>query len=76
MTVQRYFAVPDGLASAGQLGRSRGGPACATAPRWSIERRFGKGRVMAFLTTAAPTWNNWAGNPSFVVIMLDLAGLS
>ena len=27
---------------------------------------------MAFLTTAAPTWNNWARNPSFVVVMQDL----
>jgi hypothetical protein len=37
-----------------------------------IERSFGKGRVMAFLTTAAPTWNNWAGNPSFLVTVLEL----
>ncbi len=31
------------------------------------------GRVVAFLTTAAPTWNNWARQPSFAVSMLDLA---
>ena len=37
-----------------------------------VERSFGKGRVVAFLTTAAPTWNNWARNPSFVVAMQDL----
>jgi hypothetical protein len=37
-----------------------------------VERSFGKGRVAAFLTTAAPTWNNWARNPSFVVAMQDL----
>ena len=24
------------------------------------------------MTTAAPTWNNWARNPSFVVVMQDL----
>jgi hypothetical protein len=29
--------------------------------------------VVAFLTTAAPTWNNWArANPSFVVAALEL----
>jgi hypothetical protein len=29
--------------------------------------------VAAVLTTAAPTWNNWArGNPSWVVVMLEL----
>ncbi len=47
-------------------------PACATARRWWSSGSFGKGRVVAFLTTAAPTWNNWARNPSFVVAMQDL----
>lgn len=38
-----------------------------------IEHSFGKGLVAAVLTTAAPTWNNWArGNPSWVVVMLEL----
>jgi len=38
-----------------------------------IERPFGKGLVAAVLTTAAPAWNNWArGNPSWVVVMLEL----
>jgi hypothetical protein len=37
-----------------------------------VERAFGKGHVLAFLTTAAPTWNNWAVNPAFVVIAHDL----
>ena len=39
----------------------------------AVERNFGEGRVVAFLTTAAPTWNNWArNNPSFVVAMLEM----
>lgn len=38
----------------------------------AVERRFGNGRVVAFLTTAAPLWNNWARNPSFVVAMQEL----
>jgi hypothetical protein len=38
-----------------------------------VERSFGAGAVAAVLTTAAPTWNNWArGNPSWVVVMLEL----
>jgi hypothetical protein len=37
-----------------------------------LEKAYGKGRVVAFLTTAAPTWNNWAKNPSFVVVVQDL----
>ncbi|MBM4022533.1 MAG: hypothetical protein FJ284_09910 [Planctomycetes bacterium] len=38
-----------------------------------VEKPFGKGLVAAVLTTAAPTWNNWArGDPSWVVVMLEL----
>jgi hypothetical protein len=38
-----------------------------------VERPYGDGMVVAVLTTAAPTWNNWArGNPSWVVVMLEL----
>jgi hypothetical protein len=38
-----------------------------------IEKPFGRGLVAAVLTTAAPSWNNWArGNPSWVVVMLEL----
>ncbi len=70
--VERYFSVPDGWEplpdSATQVIASlRNGAPLA------VERSFGRGRVVAFLTTAAPTWNNWArNNPSFVVAMLEL----
>ncbi len=38
-----------------------------------IEKTFGKGRTVTVLTSPEPTWNNWArGNPSFVVVMLDM----
>jgi hypothetical protein len=37
-----------------------------------VERRFGEGRVVVFLTTLAPQWNNWANDPSFVVVLLKL----
>jgi hypothetical protein len=37
-----------------------------------VERRFGEGRVVTFLTTLAPNWNNWANDPSFVVVLLKL----
>ena len=40
-----------------------------------VERPYGAGMVVAALTTAAPTWNNWArGNPSWVVVLLELEG--
>lgn len=37
-----------------------------------VERPFGKGRVVVFLTSLAPVWNNWTRNPTFVVTMLKL----
>lgn len=37
-----------------------------------VERKFGAGNVVAVLTTAAPLWNNWGPNPSFVVTLLEL----
>ncbi|MDR1486033.1 MAG: BatA domain-containing protein [Planctomycetaceae bacterium] len=39
-----------------------------------VEKNFGNGRVITFLTSVSPVWNNWGkGNPSFVVVMLELA---
>lgn len=39
---------------------------------FALERRFGEGRVVVFLSTASPEWNNWArSNPSYVVAMLE-----
>jgi hypothetical protein len=70
--VQRYFSVRKGWqpqpdSSTRVIARLRNGAPLA------VERSFGLGRVVAFLTTAAPTWNNWArNNPSFVVAMLEL----
>ncbi len=70
--VRRYFSVPKDWrpgaeADVAVIARLRNGAPLV------VERRFGRGRVVAFLTTAAPTWNNWArDNPSFVVAMLEL----
>ena len=71
VAVQRYFTLAEGWqAAAGSavqvIARLRNGAPLA------VEKTFGKGHVMAFLTTAAPVWNNWARNPSFVVVMQDL----
>lgn len=37
-----------------------------------LEHPFGKGRVVTFLTTASPDWNNWATDYSYVVVQLEL----
>ena len=36
----------------------------------AVERSYGNGRVVCFLTTLAPDWNNWGQDPSFVVTAL------
>jgi hypothetical protein len=69
--VQRYFAAPADWKTPADstvrvIARLRNGAPLA------VEQSYGKGRVVAFLTTAAPTWNNWARNPSFVVVLQDL----
>jgi len=35
-----------------------------------IEKKFGDGQVVQFLSTLAPDWNDWVKNPSFVVVAL------
>ncbi len=75
VAINRYFSVPRreqwpaevDPATTRTIASLRNGDPLA------IERDFGKGRVVVFLTTAGPEWNNWArNNPSFVVAMLDL----
>jgi hypothetical protein len=80
VTVDRYFAAPKGWrpdpdSSVRVIAKLRNGAPLV------VEKSFGEGRVVTFLTKAAPTetdlgmWNNWArGNPSFVVAMLELEG--
>ena len=70
--IERSMAVERGFEPASTSGLRRllslrsGGPLV-------VERPYGDGMVVAVLSTAAPTWNNWArGNPSWVVVMLEL----
>lgn len=35
-----------------------------------LEKKVGDGQVVLFLSTLAPEWNDWAKNPSFVVVAL------
>lgn len=37
-----------------------------------VEQAYGEGRVVLFTTTAAPDWNGWANDPTFVVLALKL----
>ncbi len=71
VAIERYFGVPetwepDPESTVRVVARLRNGAPLV------VEQRFGEGRVVAFLTTASPTWNNWARNPSFAVVMQEL----
>jgi hypothetical protein len=37
-----------------------------------LSKKLGRGEVVLFLTSLAPKWNDWAKNPSFVVVALKL----
>lgn len=71
VTIDRYFAAARGWRAdadspARVIARLRNGAPLA------VERKFGEGRVVAVLTTAAPLWNNWGPNPSYVITLLEL----
>lgn len=70
--VERYLAVERGYEPPAGDGLRRLLSLRNGAPL-VVERPFGAGLVVAVLSTAAPAWNNWArGNPSWVVVMLEL----
>jgi hypothetical protein len=71
INVDRYLAVPDDWrpaadSTANVIARLRTGPPLV------VERSFGKGRVIEWLTTAAPIWNNAGANPSFPVLVQEM----
>ncbi len=37
-----------------------------------VEKKFGEGTVVTCLTTVSPEWNDWAKNPSLVVLALKM----
>jgi len=70
--VERFFAVERSFVPAAGSGFRRLLSLRNGMPL-AVERPFGAGMAVAVLTTAAPTWNNWArGNPSWVVVLLEL----
>lgn len=66
VAMQRGWEPPPGTGLRRMLSLRNGAPLM-------VERSFGAGTVAAVLSTAAPSWNNWSrGNPSWVVVMLEL----
>jgi hypothetical protein len=71
--VNRYLAVEEGWEPAPDSGVRVIARLRNQAP-FALEKRLGKGRIIAVLSTAAPDWNNWAKNPSFVVAIQEMQG--
>lgn len=69
--VDRYFASPKGWAPAKADGVRVLAGLRGQAPL-IVEKHFGQGLCLAVLTTAAPVWNNWASNPSFVIALMEM----
>lgn len=71
VNVERYYR----LSPTWKAGKNNSARVIATlrnhAPL-AIEQSFGEGRVFCLLTTAAPDWNGWANDPTFVVLALKL----
>ena len=66
MAVDRSFEPVEGSGLRRLLSLRTGAPLL-------LEQPYGEGLVAVALTTASPAWNNWArGNPSWVVVMLEL----
>jgi hypothetical protein len=70
--VQQYFATPTGW-------KAKSDPALQVILRLRngapllVEKDFGQGRVLAFLSTTAGKWNNWSSaEPSFVAFVLNM----
>lgn len=69
VAVKRYFSVQDETKLPTQtqvIGRLRN-----QAPLF-IEKAYGRGKVLACLTTAGDAWTNWPQNPSYVLTQLEL----
>ena len=71
VTIERYFETREGWEGETALPAEVIARLRNRAPL-AVERQYGAGRVVAFLTTLAPDWNNWAQDPSFVVALLRL----
>ncbi|RLS29767.1 MAG: hypothetical protein DWH79_11700 [Planctomycetota bacterium] len=70
--IDRFMAVQRGWEPAAGSGLRRLLSLRNGAPLM-LEQSFGAGLVVAVCTTASPSWNNWSrGNPSWVVVMLEL----
>jgi hypothetical protein len=71
VSLERYYRLEEDFAPTPQSGVEilarlyNGDPLVAA-------RQYGSGRVVGFLTTAAPLWNSWARDDSFALMVLNL----
>jgi hypothetical protein len=71
VTIDRYFRIPADFTPSAQSSTEYIATLRNRQPL-VIARQYGAGRVVAFLTTAAPIWNNWAQDDSYGLMVLNL----
>jgi Mg-chelatase subunit ChlD len=69
--VDRYRKVPDSWKPTSQDGVETIARLRDKSPL-IVEKKLGQGEVILVLTTLVPEWNDWAKNPSFVVVALKM----
>ncbi len=76
VTVEKYFSVEQSGTEHGAESETNGVKVLGRLRNESpliFEHRYGQGKILTFLTTVAPVWNDWGrGNPSFVITMLEM----
>ena len=71
--VKRHIVPPDGWKPTPDSGVEVIADLRSGTP-FVVERRLGQGTMIAVLSSLVPEWNNWALEPSFVVVALQLHG--
>ena len=71
VVIERYFRVPADFSPSAQSS-TEVIAALRNRQPLVVAKQYGAGRVVAFLTTAAPVWNNWAQDDSYGLMVLNL----
>ncbi len=71
VTIQRYFGVLGTWEEKHAPGETIVIAKLRNGAPLVVEKQFGKGRVVALLTTPVPPWSDWKKNASFVITMLE-----
>lgn len=72
VTIDKYYRAREGWSPGPESTAKVLAELRATHKPLIVERQFGEGRVVAFLTTASPLWNTWSKGPALGIMALSL----